>query len=161
MTRIAVTVEATVASGIRDDETEPLVDPPPAHGKDGWPVGYGRVRDTLGEDGGPLRALVLMPEPAVPRDEVKAWPVAVLHLAAPDGPVDEVLCVAEAAPFTGLLDLADFPRWHAQPEAWAQALARLAPGSACQVEGVGPALEAGALLETARHAYLQLTGCLE
>ncbi|WP_153812051.1 hypothetical protein [Streptomyces sp. SUK 48] len=65
------------------------------------------------------------------------------------------------APFTGLAGLADFPRWHAQPEAWAHALARLAPGGACQVEGVGPATEAGELLEAARHACLRLTGCLE
>ncbi|MGI5440645.1 inorganic diphosphatase [Streptomyces shenzhenensis] len=85
--------------------------------------------DTLGDDGLPVEALVLMCEPAIPCGEVEAWPIAVLHLATQDRTVDEVLCVAEAAPFTDLVDLADLPAWHAQPEAWAKTLARLTPGS--------------------------------
>ncbi|GGJ41507.1 inorganic diphosphatase [Streptomyces brasiliensis] len=161
MHKIAVAVDATVASTIgRDDDAAP-VDAPPAHGESGWPVGHGRVVDTLGDDGRPLEALVLMCEPAVPRDGVPAWPVAVLHLAAQGRAVDELLCVAEAAPFTDLVDMADLPRWHAEPEVWAKALTRLTPGSSYEIAGLGPAGEADALLDTAWHAYLQLTGCLE
>ncbi|MEU6606515.1 inorganic diphosphatase [Streptomyces shenzhenensis] len=163
MPRIAVAVDATVASTIKreDDTAEPMMDAPPAHGEGGWPVGHGHVVDTLGDDGLPVEALVLMCEPAIPRGQVAAWPIAVLHLAAQDRTVDEVLCVAEAAPFTDLVDLADLPAWHAQPEAWAKALARFTPGSAYRIAGLGPAGEADELLDTAWHAFLQLTGCLE
>ncbi|MGW4031835.1 inorganic diphosphatase [Streptomyces sp. NPDC004838] len=161
MPRIAVSVDATVASTIKRDDAEPVVDAPPAHGEGGWPVGHGYVVDTLGDDGRPVEALVLMREPAVPRGQAAAWPIAVLHLAARGRTMDEVLCVAEAAPFTDLVDLPDLPRWHAQPEAWAQALARLTPDSAYRIAGLGPAAEADELLGTARHAFLQLTGCLE
>ncbi|WKE68214.1 hypothetical protein [Streptomyces sp. WP-1] len=75
-TTIAVAVEATVAGGIRDDETGRPADTPPAHRKDGRPVGYGRVQDTLDEDGGPMRALVLMCEPAsrATRSPPGRWP---------------------------------------------------------------------------------------
>ncbi|MER7967517.1 inorganic diphosphatase [Streptomyces sp. NPDC096080] len=162
MSRIAVAVDATVASTIkRDDETpEPLTNTPPAHGTEGWPVGRGLVANTLGDDGRPLQALVLMCEPAIPQDEIAAWPVAVLHLADRGRTFDEVLCVAEAAPFTDLVDLADLPRWHARPEAWTAALVHLTPGSAYRIAGLGPAREANELLDIARHAYLQLTGYL-
>ncbi|MFD0508721.1 hypothetical protein ACFQ0G_49690 [Streptomyces chiangmaiensis] len=59
------------------------------------------------------------------------------------------------------MDTCDLPRWHAQPDVWAAALARLTPGSSYQVAGYGPVREADELLSAARHCYLQLTGCLE
>ncbi|MFD5125696.1 inorganic diphosphatase [Streptomyces sp. NPDC058385] len=163
MSRIAVAVDATVASTIKRDgeSVEPLTGALPAHGTDGWPVGHGLVTNTLGDDGRPLEALVLMCEPAIPQGEIAAWPVALLHLTTRGRTIDEVLCVAEVAPFTDLVDVVDLPRWHARPEAWATALACLIPGSAYQIAGLGPAREADELLDTARHAYFQLTGCLE
>ncbi|MEV0495296.1 inorganic diphosphatase [Streptomyces atratus] len=164
MSRIAIAVDATVGSTVgRDDESatfEPDA-PPAGHGAGGRPVGHGRVPDTLGDDGRPLEALVLMREPAVPGADIPARPVGVLHLAAQGRTVDEMLCVAEDECFTGIVDLADLPRRHAEPGGWAAALARIAPASAYRIEGCGPAREADELLDRARHACLQLTGCLE
>ncbi|MEU9244475.1 inorganic diphosphatase [Streptomyces sp. NPDC048385] len=164
MSRIAIAVDATVGSTIRrGDETAELSrdTSSEAHGAGGWPVGHGHVIDTLGADGRPLEALVLMREPAVPGNDIPAWPVAVLHLAAREQPVEEVLCVAEEPCFADLVDVADLPRWHAQPEAWAHVLSRCAPDRAYRVSGCGPVRETDALLAEARHAYLRFTGCME
>lgn len=165
MPGITIAVEATIGSTIRRDEVldEPVPDEQDGQGRGtgGWPVGKGEVADTLGDDGRPVEALVLMREPAVPGMDVRAWPVGVLHLTARGRVVDEVLCVAEAPCFAGLVDVGDLPRWHAEPEVWAVAFSRLSPGNTYQVAGYGPVREADELLSTAWHAYLQLTGCLE
>ncbi|GAA3895812.1 inorganic diphosphatase [Streptomyces sp. NPDC003328] len=164
MPKIAITVDATVASSIRCDEE--IAGPsaylePEAHGTAGWPVGHGSVVNTLGDDGRPLEALVLMCEPALPGDALQARPVATLHLSTPGRAVNEVLCVAEAPCFGDLADSRDLPRWHAEPGAWAEALARLTPGRTYRVAGCGPARETEELLSAARQCYLRLTGCLE
>ncbi|ATL88381.1 hypothetical protein DNK48_01885 [Streptomyces malaysiensis subsp. malaysiensis] len=150
MPRIAVAVDATVAdTARRDDETAgPLAD------------AHGRVPDTPGDDGRPLEALVLMREPALPRDETAARPIAVLHVAARDRVAGGVLCVAEAAPYTDLVDLPDLPRRHAWPEAWAEILTRLVPDRHRNA-GLGLAGVADELLNTAWHARLPRTGRLE
>ena len=141
MARIVVDVSSTVGSSI------------------GWPVGWGVVPDTVCADGSPVEALVLMREPALPAP-VHAWPVAVLHLSDTE-PSDELLCVAEDPDFAGLVDVDDLPRWHAEPEAWAAALDRMAPTAHHRVADCGPRAEAERLLEEARHAYLEFTGCLD
>jgi inorganic pyrophosphatase len=164
MSAITVTVEATIGSTIRRDGVPDALsdaEQDDARGAAGWPVGKGRVADTLGDDGRPVEALVLMREPAVAGADVRAWPVGVLHLAGPQRAVDEVLCVAEAPCFADLVDVSDLPRWHAEPEVWAVALSRLSRGPAYRVAACGPVREADALLSTAHHTYLQLTGCLE
>ncbi|MFG3065005.1 inorganic diphosphatase [Streptomyces sp. NPDC048231] len=164
MPKIAITVDATVASSIRCDEE--IAGPsaylePEAHGTAGWPVGHGSVVNTLGDDGRPLEALVLMCEPALPGDALQARPVATLRLSTPGRAVNEVLCVAEAPCFGDLADSRDLPRWHAEPGAWAEALARLTPGRTYRVAGCGPARETEELLSAARQCYLRFTGCLE
>lgn len=163
MPRIAVAVDATVAdTARRDDETAgPPVDvSPSAHGKACRAVSHGCVPDTPGDDGRPLEALVLMREPAIPRDETAARLIAVLHVAARDRVAGGVPCVAEAAPYTDLVDLPDMPRRHARPEAWAEILTRLVPNRHRNA-GLGPAGVADELLNTAWHARLRRTGSLE
>lgn len=58
-----------------------------------YPADYGYIEDTLGEDGDPLDALVLLPEPLFPGVVVKARPVAVFHMTDDSGGDDKVLCV--------------------------------------------------------------------
>lgn len=161
MPRITVAVESTIGSSIgkHDGPAPDASDVPGRLG--GWPVGTGCVQDTLDRDGRPIRAMVLMPEPALPGDAVTAWPVAVLHLSDGHRDLDEVVCVAEAECFVDLVDVADLGRWHAEPAAWAAALGRLSPGSVYEVTGCGKRVEADHVVAEAQHAYLQLTGCLE
>lgn len=160
MPRITVTVESTTGSAIGSRGTARAVPEPPGR-LGGWPVGKGTVPDTLGADGRPVEALVLMQEPALPGDEVAARPVALLQLSEADRDRDELVCVAEAEPFADLVDVPDLGRRHAGPSAWAGVLARLSHGSAPRVTGYGQRAEADRLVEQARHSYLQLTGCLE
>ncbi|MFH8518418.1 inorganic diphosphatase [Streptomyces gelaticus] len=162
MPRIKVEVESTIGSSSIGRHGGPEAtehDAPSRAG--GWPVGEGCAQGTLDTDGRSVRTMVLMQEPARPGDEVTAWPVAVLHLSDGRRDLDEVVCVAEAEPFVGLVDTADLGRWHAEPAVWAAALGRLSPGSTYQVMGCGSRKEADRLVADAQHAYLQLTGCMD
>ncbi|MFI6355227.1 inorganic diphosphatase [Streptomyces sp. NPDC050743] len=159
MPRITVDIDATASSTIRTSDDG-------ASGRltsTGWPVGHGRVPDTLDDDGLPLDALVLMPEPALAGTTVPAWPLGVLHRigaqSAPAAPV--LLCVAEDPSFIDLVDTDDLPRWHAEADAWAAVLARLQRRAAGQVTYCGTRTEAEHLVSDAHHAYERLTGCLD
>ncbi|MQY33999.1 Inorganic pyrophosphatase [Streptomyces sp. RB17] len=159
MPRITVDIDATASSTIRTSDDG-------ASGRltsTGWPVGHGRIPDTLDDAGLPLDALVLMAEPALAGTTVPAWPLGVLHRigaqAVPVAPV--LLCVAEDPSFIGLVDTDDLPRWHAEGDAWAAVLARLRHQAVDQVTDCGSRAEAEHLISDAHHAYERLTGCLE
>ncbi|MFJ1550253.1 hypothetical protein [Streptomyces sp. NPDC088246] len=75
MPRITVAVESTIWSSIGRHDG-PVSDESDATGRSGWPVGKGCVEDTLDTDGRPIQTMVLMQEPALPGDEIAAWPEA-------------------------------------------------------------------------------------
>ncbi|MGW9033186.1 inorganic diphosphatase [Streptomyces sp. NPDC055722] len=159
MPRITVDIDATASSTIRTSDDG-------ACGRltsGGWPIGHGRVPDTLDADGLPLDALVLMPEPALAGTTVPAWPLGVLHrVGVESAPAASVLlCVAEDPSFTDLVDNDDLPRWHAESDAWSAVLARLQPQAVGEVTDCGTRAEAEHLISDAHHAYERLTGCLE
>ena len=58
-----------------------------------YPADYGYVEDTLGEDGDPLDALVLLPEPLFPGCIIAARPVGMFQMVDEAGGDDKVLCV--------------------------------------------------------------------
>jgi inorganic pyrophosphatase len=58
-----------------------------------YPTDYGFIDDTLGEDGDPLDALVLLPEPLFPGVALTARPVAMFRMTDEHGGDDKVLCV--------------------------------------------------------------------
>jgi len=58
-----------------------------------YPADYGFIEDTLGEDGDPLDAMVLLPEPLFPGVLVEARPVAMFRMTDEAGGDDKVLCV--------------------------------------------------------------------
>ncbi|MET0797283.1 MAG: inorganic diphosphatase, partial [Rhodococcus sp. (in: high G+C Gram-positive bacteria)] len=59
----------------------------------GYPADYGFIENTLGEDGDPLDALVLLPESVYPGVIVEARPVAMFKMVDEAGGDDKVLCV--------------------------------------------------------------------
>ncbi|WP_264992669.1 inorganic diphosphatase, partial [Mycobacterium montefiorense] len=59
----------------------------------GYPVDYGFIDHTLGEDGDPLDALVLLPEPVFPGVIVRGRLVGMLSMADEAGGDDKLLCV--------------------------------------------------------------------
>ena len=58
-----------------------------------YPTDYGFIDDTLGEDGDPLDALVLLPAPLFPGVLVKVRPVGMFRMVDEAGGDDKVLCV--------------------------------------------------------------------
>jgi inorganic pyrophosphatase len=73
-----------------------------------YPADYGYVEGTLGEDGDPLDALVLVAEPTFPGCRIRVRPVGVLHMTDEKGPDEKVLCVPLADPsFARVRDVHD------------------------------------------------------
>ncbi len=58
-----------------------------------YPTDYGFIEDTLGEDGDPLDAMVLLPDAVYPGVLVKARPVGMFRMTDEAGGDDKVLCV--------------------------------------------------------------------
>jgi inorganic pyrophosphatase len=59
----------------------------------GYPTDYGFFENTLGEDGDPLDALVLLPESVFPGCIIEARPVAMFQMTDEAGGDDKLLCV--------------------------------------------------------------------
>ena len=63
-----------------------------------YPADYGYVENTLGEDGDPLDALVLLEEPTFPGCLVGARPIGVFHMTDEAGGDDKILMVPSHDP---------------------------------------------------------------
>ncbi|HUY07586.1 MAG TPA: inorganic diphosphatase [Acidimicrobiales bacterium] len=75
-----------------------------------YPTDYGYIENTLGEDGDPLDALVILEEPTFPGCLILARPVAVFQMTDEKGPDAKVICVpAEDPRYEHLQDLNDIP----------------------------------------------------
>lgn len=58
-----------------------------------YPADYGFIEETLGLDGDPLDALVLVPEPTVPGCLIRARAIGMFRMSDEKGQDDKVLCV--------------------------------------------------------------------
>ncbi|EID12271.1 inorganic pyrophosphatase [Mycobacterium xenopi RIVM700367] len=77
-----------------------------------YPTDYGFIDDTLGEDGDPLDAMVLLPEPVYPGVLVKSRPVGMFRMTDEAGGDDKVLCVpAGDMRWDHIKDIDDVPRF--------------------------------------------------
>lgn len=72
-----------------------------------YPADYGYIEGTLGGDGDPLDALVLLPFPLVPGVIVEARPVAMYVMEDEKGQDEKVLCVPTDPRFDDIQDLGD------------------------------------------------------
>jgi inorganic pyrophosphatase len=63
-----------------------------------YPADYGFIEDTLGQDGDPLDALVLLSEPTFPGCLIKARAIGMFRMTDEKGPDDKVLCVPAGDP---------------------------------------------------------------
>ena len=76
----------------------------------GYPADYGFIENTLGEDGDPLDAMVLLPESVFPGCIVEARPVAMFQMEDEAGGDDKVLCVPAGDPrWDHIQEIADVP----------------------------------------------------
>jgi inorganic pyrophosphatase len=75
-----------------------------------YPADYGFVEGTLGEDGDPLDALVLVGEPTFPGCEIEVRPVGVFRMRDEKGIDHKLLCVPVSDPlWRGVERLAAVP----------------------------------------------------
>lgn len=73
-----------------------------------YPADYGFIESTLGRDGDPLDALVLVEEPTFPGCLIRCRAVAMFRMVDENGPDDKVLCVPSGdVRRAGLRHLAD------------------------------------------------------
>ncbi len=77
-----------------------------------YPADYGFVPDTLGEDGDPLDAMVLVQEPTFPGCLIRSRPVGMFRMTDEKGPDDKVLCVHATDPrWDHLIDIGDVQKF--------------------------------------------------
>jgi len=78
-----------------------------------YPADYGFIDDTLGEDGDPLDALVLLPEPTFPGCLILCRAVAMFRMTDEAGGDDKVLCVPATDPrFEHMQDIGDVSEFY-------------------------------------------------
>ena len=75
-----------------------------------YPADYGFIPDTMGEDGDPLDALVLVEDATFPGCWVKARPLGVFWMEDEKGPDAKIICVLENDPrWNPAEDIEDVP----------------------------------------------------
>jgi inorganic pyrophosphatase len=75
-----------------------------------YPADYGFIEGTLGGDGDPLDALVLVGEPTFPGCRIRGRVVGVFHMADEKGPDEKILCVPLRDPaWMRVSDVHDIP----------------------------------------------------
>jgi len=76
-----------------------------------YPTDYGYIEGTLGGDGDPLDALVLLPFPVYPGVVVECRPVAMYVMEDEKGQDEKVLCVPNDPRFDDIQDIDDVANW--------------------------------------------------
>src|SRR6516165_592996 len=78
-----------------------------------YPADYGFVEDTLGEDGDPLDALVLVLEPTFPGCLIRSRAIGMFRMTDEKGGDDKIICVPAGDPRQEhLRELEDVPEIH-------------------------------------------------
>ena len=78
-----------------------------------YPDDYGFIEGTLGEDGDPLDALVLLEEPTFPGCLIRARALGMFRMRDEAGGDDKVLCLPSNDPrVESMQDLADIPHFY-------------------------------------------------
>lgn len=84
----------------------------------GYPADYGFFENTLGEDGDPLDALVVLEEPTFPGCLIRCRAIGMFHMRDEAGGDDKILCIPAGDPrmnhIQDLTDISDFDRLEIQ-----------------------------------------------
>ena len=121
-----------------------------------YPVDYGFFENTLGLDGDPLDALVLLEYPVFPGVGVKVRPVGVLNMIDEAGSDAKVVCVPFKDPrWAHIQDIADVPeQTKAEIAHFFERYKDLEPNKWVKAEGWGDAAEAEAIVQAGQAAYV-------
>ncbi|SDQ17044.1 inorganic diphosphatase [Quadrisphaera sp. DSM 44207] len=77
-----------------------------------YPADYGFIDGTLGEDGDPLDALVLLEEPTFPGCVIRCRAIGMFHMRDEAGGDDKVMCIPIDPRMEHLQDLPDLGEFH-------------------------------------------------
>jgi inorganic pyrophosphatase len=116
-----------------------------------YPADYGYIEDSLGEDGDPLDALVLLEEPTFPGCLVGARPIGVFHMTDEAGGDDKILMVPDHDPrvshITELEHVSEFDRLEIQH--FFETYKDLEPGKSVEGAHWGGRVEADKVIQEA------------
>ncbi|MDO9063347.1 MAG: inorganic diphosphatase [Microbacterium sp.] len=120
-----------------------------------YPTDYGFFERTLGLDGDPVDALVLLEEPVFPGVGIRVRPVAVFKMEDDGGSDAKIICVPHKDPrWSHIQDIDDIPQ-HVRDEIqhFFEHYKDLEPGKWVKVEGWGDAAEAESIVQAGIAAY--------
>jgi inorganic pyrophosphatase len=119
-----------------------------------YPADYGFIVDTLGEDGDPLDALILVSEPTFPGCAIRVRPVGVFHMTDEKGPDEKVICVPLRDPeWSEVTDIHDIkPAYRDEIEHFFQVYKDLEAGKT-ETRGFGNRAEAERFIAEARERF--------
>lgn len=117
-----------------------------------YPADYGYVEGTLGEDGDPLDALVLVSDPTFPGCRIRVRPIGVFRMSDEKGSDAKLLCVPLGDPsFAHMRGLGDVgAELLDEIEHFFQRYKDLEPTKTSETQGWGDRAEAEAILLSAR-----------
>lgn len=121
-----------------------------------YPSDYGFIMDTLGSDGDPLDALVLLWEPTFPGCHIEVKPIAVFKMIDGGDHDEKILCVPVADPLNNHI----MRREDVQPHLLKEiehffATYKLLEGKEVKVEGWGDRDEAIKIIKECQERYQQ------
>ncbi len=121
-----------------------------------YPADYGFFPHTLGEDGDPLDAMVLLDEPTFPGCHVLARPVGVFWMSDEAGPDAKVLTVPHTDPrWQNVKDLSDLqPHLLDEIAHFFEVYKALEPGKGTEISDWQGRVEAEAAVAAARDRYV-------
>ena len=125
-----------------------------------YPADYGFVLDTLGEDGDPLDALVLVQEPTFPGCLIRSRPIGMFRMTDEKGGDDKILCVPAGDPRQEhLRDLHHLPEFdRLEIEHFFLIYKELEPGKSVEGSTWGDRAAAEAEVEASRRRLLETPG---
>lgn len=121
-----------------------------------YPADYGFIPETLGGDGDPLDALVLLEDPVYPGVYVAARPVGVLFMQDEAGEDAKILCVPPGEPrWNDVHDLDDLtPQLVAEIKHFFEVYKALEPGKMSSTSGIAGRDAAWQEIREARANYV-------
>ena len=127
-----------------------------------YPADYGFIEGTLGEDGDPLDALVLLEEPTFPGCLIRCRAIGMFHMRDEAGGDDKVICIPARDPrlddMQDLGDLSEFYRLEIQH--FFETYKDLEPGKSVEGAHWAGRAEAEAEIEASRRRLQENGGVL-
>ncbi|OFP35422.1 MULTISPECIES: inorganic diphosphatase [unclassified Corynebacterium] len=119
-----------------------------------YPADYGYIEHTLADDGDPLDALVILPEPVFPGVTVKVRPLGVFKMTDEAGGDDKLLCVIDDVRYEHYQDIDDVSQFlKDEIEHFFVHYKDLEPNKEVSGSGWGNKAEAEKILQDAIEAY--------